>query len=189
MGKEGLIMFLPSSILHCENTVSPATLSAIIKVESGYHRYAMYNNTLGKSFIVHSKIAAIALLTHFIQNGDQVDVGLGQVDTENFKYYHLTPSNAFNTCTNLEAASNILTKDYIQTSRVYSTAQVALYHAFEMYNSGNMNYDSSYANKIFNAAHTPVFFNNVIYHQDKITVQHSLVSRWKNVSLTTWRMY
>lgn len=86
----------------------------------------------------------------------QVDVGIAQVDTENFTAYGLSPANAFDACTNLRAGSEILTADYRRAVATYGPGQIALYHAFEAYNSGRLPGDAGYANRILSAAGIPV---------------------------------
>ncbi|MDD3760576.1 MAG: transglycosylase SLT domain-containing protein, partial [Acidithiobacillus sp.] len=95
-------------------------------------------------------------LRQAMARGQKVDVGIAQVDTENFAAYGLSPANAFDACTNLRVGGQILAADYFKAARKLGPGQTALYHAFEAYNSGRLWGDSGYANQILNAAGMPV---------------------------------
>jgi type IV secretion system protein VirB1 len=112
----------------------------------------MWNNTTHQEVQPPNRVAAVAYLRAVMAAGQRVDVGIAQVDTENFAAYGLTPANAFDACVNLRAGAEILSADYQQAKAVYGPGQVALYHAFEAYNSGRLSGDSRYANQILSAA-------------------------------------
>lgn len=140
----------------CAPQVAPSTMAAIVRVESGGNPLAMYNNSTGQSIRPPSLAQAIATLRASMALGQKVDVGLAQVDTENFAAFGLTPENAFNACTNLSVGARILEAGYRQALENYGPGQVALYHAFEAYNNGHLWGDASYANRILAAAGLPV---------------------------------
>jgi type IV secretion system protein VirB1 len=136
--------------------VAPSTISAIVRVESGGRPLEMWNNTT-RSMIGSVNLAqAIQYLRHAMAAGQQVDVGLAQVDTENFAALGLTPRTIFNACTNLRAGATILHADWQQALASGYRGQKALYHAFEAYNSGRLWGDAQYANRIMGAAGSPV---------------------------------
>lgn len=153
-------------VAQCAPQVSPDTLAAIVRVESGGDALALHDNSNGRTYHPKTRAQAIQILTALVASGAKVDVGLGQVDTENFAHYGLTTQNAFNVCRNLRAAGKILTVDYRLAKTAYPAGQPALYHAFELYNSGSTSGDAGYADRILAAAGYPVYLdkrsNNLI---------------------------
>ncbi len=147
---------LASLLSHCAPEVAPATMTAIVRVESGGNPLAMWNNTTKQRVLPSTLQQAQAYLRLAMALGQRVDVGLAQVDTENFAAYGLNPGNAFNACTNLRVGGQILSADYFRAVSRFGPGQTALFHAFEAYNSGTLRGDSSYANQILMAAGAPV---------------------------------
>ena len=149
---------IPLTVLlnHCAPEVAPATMTAIVRVESGGNRLAMWNNTTKQRVLPSTLQQAQAYLRQAMARGQKVDVGIAQVDTENFAAYGLSPANAFNACTNLRVGGQILSADYFRAVSRFGPGQTALFHTFEAYNSGALWGDSSYANQILTAAGVPV---------------------------------
>ncbi|UTV80123.1 lytic transglycosylase domain-containing protein [Acidithiobacillus sp. YTS05] len=149
-------MILTTLAQQCAPMVAPQTMAAIVRVESGGDPLAMWNNTTRQRILPRSLTAARAYLKRAIDLGQKVDVGLAQVDTENFAAFGLTPQNAFQACTNLHAGGEILQADYQKAVLRYGPGQYALYHAFEAYNSGHLWGDAHYANAVLRSAGIPV---------------------------------
>ncbi|MGC9217128.1 lytic transglycosylase domain-containing protein, partial [Acidithiobacillus sp.] len=149
-------MILLSQIsAECAPMVAPSTMAAIVRVESGDNPLAIWNNSTRSMVIPGSRAQAIRYLRHAMAAGQRVDVGLAQVDTGNFAAFGLTPQNAFNACANLRAGGEILHMDWQQALSSGYRGQLALYHAFEAYNSGRLRGDAQYANRILGAAGAP----------------------------------
>jgi type IV secretion system protein VirB1 len=148
-------MILPALIQHCAPQVAPATMTAVVRVESGGNPLAMWNNTTRSLVIPDNRQQAIAYLRRAMASGQRVDVGLAQVDTENFAAFGLTPATAFDACTNLRAGAQILATAYRQAAATFGPGQTALYHAFEAYNSGRLWGDGVYARRILAASGHP----------------------------------
>jgi len=146
---------LPELIQHCAPQVAPATMTAIVHVESGGNPLAMWNNATKSLVIPANRQQAVAYLRRAMAAGQKVDVGIAQVDTENFAAYGLTPATAFDACTNLRVGAQILTAAYRQAVATFGSGQTALYHAFEAYNSGRLWGDSIYAKRILAASGHP----------------------------------
>jgi type IV secretion system protein VirB1 len=146
-------------VAQCAPQVNPDTLAAIIRVESGGDALVLHDNSNGRTYHPKTRAQAIQILTTLMATGARVDVGLGQVDTENFARYGLTAHNAFNVCRNIQVAGKILTVDYRLAKMTYPAGQPALYHTFELYNSGNTSGDAGYADRILAAAGYPVYLN------------------------------
>jgi len=148
---------LTTLVQQCAPQVAPKTMAAIVQVESGGNPLAMWNNTTHQRILPPNREAAIAYLTRAMALGQKVDVGIAQVDTENFAAFGLTPENAFDACRNLHVGAAILQSSYAKALRHGMTGQVALFHAFEAYNSGQLWGDSSYANAVLRSAGIPVY--------------------------------
>lgn len=165
----------------CAPFVAPSTMSAIVRVESSGRSLVILDNATGRDYYPASVDQGVAIINRLLAMGHrQLDVGIAQVDTENFAAYHLTPATALNACTNLRVGARILQAAYEQSMRVYGPGQVALYHAFEAYNSGRLVGDPGYANKILSAAGIPVQVQGngqLVYHP---------VSHYKNPFTVYW---
>ena len=149
-------MYLTALAQQCAPQVAPSTLAAIVQVESGGNPLVIWNNATRSRITFRSPEQGAAYVRVAMAAGQKVDVGIAQVDTENFAQYGLTPLSAFNACTNLWAGSEILAADYRKTTAAYGPGEAALYHAFEAYNSGHLRGDAVYANRVLAAAGIPV---------------------------------
>jgi len=143
-------------LYQCAPEIAPSTLSAIVQVESGGDPWTMWDNTARRGYRPTSLQQAKHILRVLMSEGHQVDVGIAQVDTANFAAYGLRPSNAFGVCTNLRVGADILAAAYRKATATYGPGQRALYHAFEVYNSGALHGDAIYANRVLRAAGIPV---------------------------------
>lgn len=122
----------------CAPTVSPQTMAAIVKVESGYNPYAIgvVGGYLPKQ--PTSLEEALATVKDLADKGYNFSVGLSQVNRYNFDRYNLTYETAFNVCENLRAGSLILEECYVRALNKHSNdEQTALRAAFSCYYSGN----------------------------------------------------
>ena len=141
----------------CAPFVAPTTMAAIVKVESGGRALVILDNSTGRDYNPQTVPQGITTIDRLLAEGHrQLDVGIAQVDTENFAAYGLTPASALNACTNIRVGAKILEATYKQAAVAYGPGQTALYHAFEAYNSGRLLGDPGYANKILSAAGIPV---------------------------------
>lgn len=122
----------------CAPTVSPQTMAAIVKVESGYNPYAIgvVNGYLQKQPATLEE--ALATVKDLADKGYNFSVGLAQVNRYNFDKYGLTYETAFSVCDNLRAGSEILKECYVRALNKHSNdEQTALRAAFSCYYSGN----------------------------------------------------
>lgn len=135
------------------------SMAAIIKVESSGNPLALFDNTTGRSIFPSDRAQATQILKSLIAKNHQVDVGIAQVDTENFTKTGLNIDNAFDACSNIRAGNQIFMAGYTQAVSAGFSGQSAVFHAFEAYNSGRVVGDSSYANRVLRAAGIPVFYS------------------------------
>ncbi len=122
----------------CAPQVHPTTLQALIDAESSYRIYAVHVNgdDAAQPPQPTNKSEATALLTQLLDANKSVDVGLGQVNSKNFAALGLTPENAFDPCTNINAAAQILTDNYVLAHKKLPSDE-ALKAALSAYNTGN----------------------------------------------------
>ena len=158
MDVEGVAMIPVASLAaQCATMVAPSTMAAVVQHESGGNPLAMWDNTTGRRYLPPTVQQAVRILRQLLAAGHQVDVGIAQVDTENFPHYGLTVRSAFNACTNIHAGGEILEAAWFQAKQAGLHGQAALFHAFEAYNSGGIYGDSGYAQAIYQAAGIPAY--------------------------------
>lgn len=136
----------------CAPEVAPATLSAIVHVESRGNPLALHDNTTGRSYAPSSEPAARSLLASLLKLGHSVDAGLMQVNSINFKRFGLTPDRVLKPCVNVQIGGQILREAWGRAVRHGLTGQVALWHAVQAYNSGNLHGAPQYAARVWAAA-------------------------------------
>jgi type IV secretion system protein VirB1 len=169
-------------VAHCAPFVAPSTMAAIVQVESGGRALVILDNSTGRDYNPPSVAEGVSTIDRLLAEGHrQLDVGIAQVDTENFAAYRLTPATALNACSNIRVGARILQAAYKQAVVAYGPGQVALYHAFEAYNSGRLNDDPAYANKILAAAGIPV----QVQGNGSMTYHH--VRHYKNPFTIYWK--
>ncbi len=125
-------------------------LLAIYKTESDLQPYAISVCKDGReiySFLPQNKQEAVIIAKYFIQHNYNVDMGIGQVDSENLPSLHLSVEDIFDPCVNVYASAYILEgciKTYGYTTK-----------AIDCYNKGNnASYNSLYVYKVFQAYKT-----------------------------------
>jgi type IV secretion system protein VirB1 len=92
----------------CAPQVSPSTMAAIVRTESGFNPYAIG--------VVHGRLArqpaseaeAVATVHALERDGWNFSVGLAQVNRSNWPVYGLGERSAFDPCRNLAAGAAIL---------------------------------------------------------------------------------
>ncbi|OCX70904.1 lytic transglycosylase domain-containing protein [Acidithiobacillus thiooxidans] len=134
----------------CAPEVAPITMAAIVQTESSGWPWSINVNGLPSgSMRFSTKQAAIAAATRYIRMGYKVDMGLAQVDSENLGWLGLSVQQAFNPCSNLQAAQRILVGAYRQAG---ANGTKSLDGAFQAYNSGNISGDGHYAKVVYRQA-------------------------------------
>lgn len=157
--------------------VSDRMMLAVIRVESHGDPLAMLDNATGRSYHPRTRATAERILRRLVAAGHLVDVGLAQVDSENFDRYHLTPATAFQPCANIRAGSMILQAGYRAARRAGFGGQKATWHALQSYNSGRLTGDAHYADAVFHQAGLPV---QVSRHSMRMRFAHLPASKFRN---------
>jgi type IV secretion system protein VirB1 len=121
----------------CAPVVSPATLQAIVKTESGFNPYAIgvVGGHLARQ--PRTRDEAVATVRALEAAGWNYSMGLSQVNRTNLARYGLDMASVFEPCANLRAGAAILADCYTRASANRGAGQAALLAAFSCYYSGN----------------------------------------------------
>ncbi len=123
----------------CAPATPPSALVSIAQVESGLAPLLIRINSGGGHVISPAdKANAIASAQALIDQGRSVDLGLAQINSRNLGWLGLSVADAFDPCSNLAAAGQILDRGYAQALRVDHTNRPILQMAYSLYNSGDI---------------------------------------------------
>ena len=142
--------------LQCAPTVAPATIEAIVRVESNGDPLALYINGLGAVHVT-SVDAAVALARQAIAAGYTVDIGLMGLNTRTLQQFHVSIQDAFDRCTNLSIGGAVLTRNYRAEVKRYGPGEMALEAALSAYNTGDFwrGRENGYLARYFGSAKVP----------------------------------
>lgn len=146
----------------CAPQVSPVTLAAIVRTESGFNPYAIG--------VVHGRLVrqpasqaeAVATVHALAAGGWNFSVGLAQVNRANWPAYGLNEQSAFEPCRNLAAGAAILQGCFELARRAQADtrrdAQSTLRASLSCYASGNFStgYHTGYVQRVISGAAIPV---------------------------------
>lgn len=140
--------------LQCAPQVAPATLSAIVRTESGFNPYAI--GVAGGRLVRQPASVAEAVATvHALERGGwNYSVGLGQINRTNFSRYGLTSEAAFDPCRNVATAAAILARCYAKARTDSPDRQQALRRSFSCYSAGDFvtGYRTGYVQRVVDNA-------------------------------------
>jgi type IV secretion system protein VirB1 len=145
----------------CAPHVSPVTMAAIVRTESGFNPYAIgvVRGRLVRQPV--SEAEAVATVRALSTGGWNFSVGLAQVNRANWAAYGLTEQNAFDPCRNLAAGAAVL-EGCFTAARFAQTdgrrdAQAALRAGLSCYVSGNFStgYRTGYVQRVADNARLP----------------------------------
>jgi type IV secretion system protein VirB1 len=129
---------IAASLLACAPNVAPATLEAVISVESGGNPLALnVNGAAVQPPPARDVSEAARVAASFIARGYSVDLGLMQVNSRNLVALGLTLQQVLDPCTNIRGGATILTADYAEAVRTRGEGQPALQAALSAYNTGD----------------------------------------------------
>jgi type IV secretion system protein VirB1 len=129
---------ITAPLLACAPNVAPATLQAVISVESGGNSLALNVNGLAiQPPPARDASQAARVAASFIARGYSVDLGLMQVNSRNLVALGLTVQQVLDPCTNIRGGATILTADYAEAMRTRGEGQSALQAALSAYNTGD----------------------------------------------------
>jgi type IV secretion system protein VirB1 len=130
-------------------------MAAIVRTESGFKPLAIRVNGGARLERQPANInEAVSTAKWLIQNGYNIDMGLGQVNSTNLAKTGLSVEAAFDPCKNLAAAAMILQGNYQSAIRQTPHEQSALHAALSAYNTGSFSkgFSNGYVQKVVNNA-------------------------------------
>jgi type IV secretion system protein VirB1 len=132
----------PAAVLalaaRCAPGVASETLLAVARAETGLNPYAVGVNRgapLRRS--PESLPEAVAVARRRLAAGENLDLGLAQINSANLRRLGLTVEAAFDPCRNLAAAGQVLAEAYGVARMRTSAPQLALRAALSLYNTGD----------------------------------------------------
>lgn len=159
---------IAAALLACAVNVAPATMSAIIGVESGGNPIAINVNKLnGPQPKPASLTDAIVTAKRYIALGYSVDIGLAQLNSRNLARFRYSVEDAFNPCKSIAAGGAVLSGFYSIAVRQYGEGQRALMSALSGYNTGDLarGISNGYVSKYYISAPLPVMPSPQYQHQ------------------------
>lgn len=145
-------MPLSSLFTQCAPEVAPSTLAAIVSVESGGNPYAIGVNRGTRVRQPKSAAEAVVAANGLLARGANIDLGLGQVNSNNLKWLGLSVQAAFDPCRNIAAAARVLTNNYRRAVSLGISSPLGA--ALSAYNTGSMRrgYGNGYVAKVYRAS-------------------------------------
>ena len=131
---------LTAALLACAVGIAPATMDAVVAVESGRRELALHINAWAgpQPHLASSMAEASATARRFMATGHSVDIGLGQLNSAHLSSMRMSVEDAFDPCRNLAASGMVLSGFYAAAVQRWGEGQVALAHALSGYNSGDI---------------------------------------------------
>jgi type IV secretion system protein VirB1 len=120
-------------------------MAGLIEHESGWHQYAIGDNTTRSSYFPTTYFDAVALAHKLRGEGHNLDAGLSQINTSNWARFGLDEYSVFDPCRNVRTGSQILAENYHDALGLYPSGDLALSHALSEYNSGTFSASMDYA--------------------------------------------
>jgi type IV secretion system protein VirB1 len=141
---------IAAALLACAMSVHPATLEAVIRVESGGSPTALHVNRLPEPQPHASSVTEAAeIARRFIAAGYSVDLGLMQVNSANLPALGYSIEDALDPCRNIAGGGAILTADYARAVTRFGEGQAALQAALRAYNTGSFERGDVYLAQYF----------------------------------------
>lgn len=151
-------------IKQCANQMPLHISHGIISTESNYNPFAIGINHKGKSVGIKQPTnyqEAVITAKKLIQNGQNIDMGLAQINSSNLKWLGLNVEQVFDVCTNLKAMQYVFLTCYKSARNSnYSREQKAL----SCYNTGSheKGFFNGYVNKVTRNINNYLAVSNVI---------------------------
>ena len=122
----------------CAPSVAPETLLSVVRTESAFDPLTIgVNGRPHRALHPATVEAAVSLAEGLLARGENLDLGLAQINARNLTGLGLTVRAAFDPCRNLAGAARILTAGYLAAQRSAPGAQTALRAALSAYNTGD----------------------------------------------------
>jgi type IV secretion system protein VirB1 len=175
---------IAAALLACAANIAPATLEAVIQVESRGDPLLLHVNGLGAARPrqpLNAKEAA-QLARRYIAQGYSVDLGLMQVNSRNLAALGYTVEQVLDDpCTNIRAGAAVLTADYAAAVRTHGDGQLALQAALSAYNTGDFyrGFGNGYVARYYGPGGAPALRSRVP-SVAATAVKHEALQPWPN---------
>ncbi len=138
----------------CAPQVDVQTIAAIVKTESNFNPLVIGIN--GQEKLARQPLTeneAVSTARWLIDNGYNIDMGLGQINSTNLKRVGLTVEEVFDPCKNIGAAAQILKSNYVSAKDHIQDHNQALLASFSAYNTGSFSkgFANGYVQKVISA--------------------------------------
>lgn len=133
------------------DNVSTGIIQQVISVESGGNELAININGGKLSVKPKNKEELINIAKSAIKQGYSVDIGLMQINSNNFKALGYTLEELVDPCNNIKAGSLILRYAYLKSTETLGEGQEALQQALSIYNTGHYKrgFNNGYVNRYY----------------------------------------
>ncbi len=131
-------MFIDALLLQqCSPKINPIIAHAIVKTESSFNPFAIGVNR-GSRLKRQPKNygQALAIAQRLLRSGKNIDLGLAQINSSNYRSLRLTVADALNPCSNLRAMQKIYLGCYKKAK--YGRLGTRMQRAFSCYNTGSI---------------------------------------------------
>jgi len=138
----------------CASGVAPSTIAAVVHTESKGYQFALNVNGVARQPARPTDaVDAARVARRYIAQGHSVDLGLGQINSNNMSALGLTWDSVFDPCINIGAAGKVLADNYHRV-RDGRMPQEALRVALSMYNTGSRTrgFRNGYVGRVLNNA-------------------------------------
>jgi type IV secretion system protein VirB1 len=175
---------IAAALLACAANIAPATLEAVIQVESRGDPLLLHVNGLGAAQPRRPSDAkeAAELAHRYIAQGYSVDLGLMQVNSRNLPALGYTVEQLLDDpCTNIRAGAAVLTADYAAAVRMHGDGQPALQAALSAYNTGDFHrgFANGYVARYYGPGGIPALASKVP-SVAAAAVKHEAPQPWPN---------
>ena len=144
-----------SYIQKCSPDVHAITVAAIIEQESAFNNFAIgINSGTRLSKQPDNYNDAVSIAKSLIENGHNIDIGLGQINSKNLNWLNLSVEDAFLPCKNIKAINDVLKHNYELTYDSRFDHESNLKKAVSMYNTGSESrgFDNGYVVAVLDKA-------------------------------------
>lgn len=145
-----------SLVQACAGHVPAAMVNAIVAQESGFNPYAIgVNRASALPRQPSSQAEAVHVANQLLASGKNIDMGLGQINSNNLAHLGLNTRTVFDPCTNLKALQSVYLGCLDKAQRVQGPG-LPEQRALSCYNTGSTQrgFKNGYVNKVtrrFNA--------------------------------------
>ena len=138
----------------CAQSVAPATILSIAHAESSFDTLAINVNNGPRLRPATDAADAARLARRYIAAGYSVDLGLGQINSNNLGWLGLSVEDALDPCRNLAAAARVIGLNYRAAARSGASGQEAMGIALSLYNTGRprRGFANGYVARVYRSA-------------------------------------